>query len=73
MCSTFMGAEGTAGMMTDGMAPVGIGAGIACVKAWDGAANAVGMVGNVTSFEKSGASGVSAGRNIVKTGVISYH
>jgi hypothetical protein len=57
-------------MMTDGMAPVGIGAGIACVKAWDGAANAVGMVGNVTSFEKSG---VSTGRNVVKTGVISYH
>ena len=60
-------------MMTDGMARVGIGAGIACVKAWDGAVNAVGIVGNITSVEKSGASGVSAGRNVVKTGVISYH
>jgi hypothetical protein len=68
-----MEAEGTAGMMTDGMAPVGIGAGIACVKAWDGAVNAVGMVGNVARFEKSGASGVSVERNVVNTGVISYH
>ena len=49
-------------MMTDGMARVGIGAGIACVKAWDGAVNAVGIVGNITSVE----------RNVVNTGVSKY-
>jgi hypothetical protein len=62
MCSTFLKAGGTAGMMTDGMARVGIGAGIACVKAWDGAVNAVGIVGNITSVE----------RNVVNTDASKY-
>ena len=56
-------------MMTVGMARVGIGAGIACVRAWDGAVNAVGIVGNVVS---GGVSVVSAARNAVNIGV-SHH
>ena len=55
MCSTFMEAEITAGMMTDGMVRVGIGAGIAYVKALDGAVNAVGIDGNATSAARNGA------------------
>jgi hypothetical protein len=63
-------------MMTAGMVRAGIGAGIACVKVWDGAVNAVGIVGNGVSggasdvsVVRSVASDVSVVRNAVNIGV----
>lgn len=65
-----MAAGGTAGTMTDGMVRVGTGAAIVCVKAWDGAVNAVGIDGNVASAARSGATVARTAVRIVANGVI---